>query len=102
MNRSNCLQVLSSQSKILLFKCLTKSCQKWNNKLLPLQYLHTIIKCNATLTQRRANDSKKSQSDYIGFSALSDVDPVARLESFRALKLSRLESFRAQKFIGQI
>ena len=26
-----------------------------------------------------------------------DVDPVARLESFRALKLSRLESFRALK-----
>ena len=26
-----------------------------------------------------------------------DVDPVARMESFRALKLSRLESFRALK-----
>jgi hypothetical protein len=26
-----------------------------------------------------------------------DVDPVARMESFRALKLSRLESFRVQK-----
>ena len=26
-----------------------------------------------------------------------DVDPVARMESFRALKLSRLESFRVLK-----
>ena len=29
----------------------------------------------------------------------SDVDSVARLESFRALKLTLLESFRAQKSI---
>jgi hypothetical protein len=28
---------------------------------------------------------------------LQDVDPVARMESLRALKLSRLESFRALK-----
>ena len=31
-----------------------------------------------------------------------DVVPIARLEAFRALKLSRLECFRALKFIGQI
>ena len=30
------------------------------------------------------------------------IVPVARLEAFRALKLSRLESFRALKLIGQI
>jgi hypothetical protein len=29
--------------------------------------------------------------------AKSDVDPVTRMESFRALKLSRLESFRLLK-----
>ena len=33
---------------------------------------------------------KNSFSDSVG-----DVDPIARMESFRALKLSRLESFRA-------
>ena len=31
-----------------------------------------------------------------------DVVPFARLEAFRALKLSRLESFRALKSIGKI
>ena len=31
-----------------------------------------------------------------------DVVPVARLEAFRALKLSRFESFRVLKSIGQI
>ena len=31
-----------------------------------------------------------------------DVVPIARLEAFRALKLSRLESSRALKLIGQI
>ena len=31
------------------------------------------------------------------FSRIEDVDPVARLESFRTLKLSRLESFRVPK-----
>ena len=30
------------------------------------------------------------------------IVPVARLEAFRALKLSRLENFRALKSIGQI
>ena len=33
---------------------------------------------------------------------ISDVVPVARLEAFRALKLSILESLRALKFVGQI
>ena len=32
----------------------------------------------------------------------TDVDPIVKLESFRALKLSRSESFRALKSIGQI
>ena len=31
-----------------------------------------------------------------------DVGPVARMEAFRALKLSRLESFRTLKFVGRI
>jgi hypothetical protein len=37
---------------------------------------------------------------YLAFSVIGekkDVDPVARMESFRALKLSRLESFRVLK-----
>ena len=38
-----------------------------------------------------------SPSSIISEIILRDVDPVARLESFRALKLSRLESFRALK-----
>ena len=37
-----------------------------------------------------------------GKDSQSDVVPVARLEAFRALKLSRLESIRALKFVGQI
>ena len=37
-----------------------------------------------------------------GYVAWADVVPIARLEAFRALKLSRLESFRALKFFGQI
>ena len=33
---------------------------------------------------------------------VNHIVPVARLEAFRALKLSRLESFRALKFFRQI
>ena len=36
----------------------------------------------------------KSQINMLNY----DVVPVARLEAFRALKLSKLESFRALKF----
>ena len=39
---------------------------------------------------------------HVLFNPIRDVVPVARLEAFRALKLSRLESFRALKSIGQI
>ena len=36
------------------------------------------------------------------FRFYKDVVSVARLEEFRALKLSRYESFRALTFVGQI
>ena len=45
---------------------------------------------------------KKSVRFRINNKKLDDVGPAARMEAFRALKLSRLEIFRALKSIGQI
>ena len=56
--------------------------------------MHYLIQLSVDFFVKSQNEQEIAQHGYIRF---ADVDAVARLESFRALKLSGFESFRALK-----